>query len=76
MAKKWVARFAYPSSKYPYNNVARTVIVEKNSDGRKNPSSSTYLPIKGRDLARNGEFRNFAPGKIVGFVRWTQEYIE
>jgi len=76
MTKKWVARFVYPSSNYPYNNVSRAVIVEKNSDGRKNPSDPTYLPIKGRDLARSGQFRNFTPYKIVGPVRWSREYVE
>lgn len=74
IGKKWVARFSYPSSQYPYQYIARTVIVEKNSDGRKGPNSSPTLPIKGRDAARNNEFRNFSPYKIVGVVNWSYEY--
>jgi len=74
IGKKWVARFIYPESRYPYNYIGRIVTVEKNSDGRTGPQSSTYLPIKGRDAVRNNEFRNFSPSKIIGNVSWSYEY--
>jgi len=74
IGKKWVARFAYPDSRNPFNYINRVVIVEKDSDGRVGPQGDKDLPIKGCDLSRNGSFRYFSSNKIVGNVVWSYEY--
>lgn len=78
IAKKWVARFNYPDSQNWWVLVRRAVIIDS-KDGnasRINPQSSDLLPIVGRDMARNHEWRNFSSNKIIGAVKWSQEYVD